>query len=49
VLADGGLRQRLADAAAELFRARYTWAAIGEQVAALAREVAGGRVAPPQR
>jgi glycosyltransferase involved in cell wall biosynthesis len=40
-LADGELRQRLADSAAELFHARYTWTSIGEQVAALAQEVAG--------
>jgi glycosyltransferase involved in cell wall biosynthesis len=40
-LADGALRQRLADAAAELFEARYTWGAIEERVADLAREVAG--------
>lgn len=49
VLGDGELRQQLADAAASLFRACYTWAAIGEQVAAVAREVAGGRVAPSER
>ena len=37
------LRQRLADAGDELFRARYDWAHIQASVGALAREVAGAK------
>ena len=41
LLADGAERQRLADNGAALFESAYTWDAIGERVAGLAREVAG--------
>ena len=40
LLGGADLRRRLADAAESLFEDRYTWKAIGEQVAALAEEVA---------
>jgi glycosyltransferase involved in cell wall biosynthesis len=39
-VADGHLRQRLADAGAELFEAEYTWTGIRHRVAALARATA---------
>lgn len=43
LLGEPTLRQRFADAGAELFEASYTWGAIGERVAALVHEVAGRR------
>jgi hypothetical protein len=45
MLDDGDLRQRLADAGAELFADRYSWPDIRERVAGLADEVASGRSA----
>jgi glycosyltransferase involved in cell wall biosynthesis len=45
MLDDGDLRQRLADAGAELFANRYSWPDIRERVAGLADEVASGRSA----
>lgn len=39
VLGDGAMRQRLADAGAELFTRRYDWSGIEAQVAELARQV----------
>jgi len=41
LLADGGLRQRLADEGAALFERSYTWASIRDRVADLARRTAG--------
>jgi glycosyltransferase involved in cell wall biosynthesis len=43
LLSEGPMRQRLADAGAELFAARYDWRIIEAGVAALASEVAAGR------
>jgi glycosyltransferase involved in cell wall biosynthesis len=45
MLDDDDLRQRLADAGAELFADRYSWPDIRERVAGLADEVASGRSA----
>ncbi|MFZ4519866.1 MAG: glycosyltransferase [Microthrixaceae bacterium] len=41
LLGDGALRQRLADAGADLFGERYTWAGIRGRVTELARATAG--------
>jgi glycosyltransferase involved in cell wall biosynthesis len=41
LLADGDLRQRLADRGAELFEDSYTWAGIRSRVSDLARRTAG--------
>ncbi len=41
LVADGDLRQRLADAGADLFEASYTWEGIRHRVADLARATAG--------
>ena len=43
LLGDGDLRQRLADAGAELFAGAYTWDGIQDRVAELARRTAEGR------
>ena len=43
LLTDGALRQRLADAGAELFARRYDWDGIEAAVAGLASDVVQGR------